>query len=133
MILPFLVACSTHHAIMGQVIDRNGEPIERAIVALSPGDVEMVTDESGKFIIDYLRDEEGSRVKLSRRTDYAIEFFKVGYHPTKSDFYFKNGELMLEPVALTEDTIKVDNSNVDIDPDKYPDRAQDAGGSYEGE
>jgi hypothetical protein len=133
VILAFFWACSVKHAISGQVVDRNGEAIERANVALSPGGVEIVTDDDGRFTIDYLRDDEGSRVKLSRRTDYVIDYFKVGYHPQSAKFYFKKGELLLEPVTLTEDSIRVDTSTVDIDPGKYPDRAQDAGGSYEGE
>lgn len=129
----WLLACAVKHSISGQVMDRNGEPVERANVALSPGGVEIVTDDSGRFVIDYLRDDEGSRVKLARRTEYQAEFFKVGYHAETTSFYFKRGEMVLEPVTLTEDTIRVDNSTVDIDPERYPDRAQDAGGSYEGE
>ncbi len=128
-----LLACAVKHSISGQVLDRNGEPVERANVALAPGGVEIVTDDSGHFLIDYLRDDEGTRVKLSRRTEYQAEIFKVGFHAETTSFFFKRGELVLEPVTLTEDTIRVDTSSVDIDPDKYPDRAQDAGGSYEGE
>lgn len=133
MILSFLLACATHHVISGQVVDRNGKPVERANVALLPGNVEIITDDDGKFAIDYLRDTEGTRIKLSRRTDYTAEFFKVGFHPQQQAFYYKNGELILEPVTLLEDTVRVETSTVDIDPAKFPDRQQAAGGSYEGE
>lgn len=133
MTLLLLFACATHHVISGQVVDRNGQPVERANVALAPGNVEIITDDNGHFAIDYLRDAEGSRTKLSRRTDYTVEFFKVGFHPEKQAFYYKRGEFVLEPVTLTEDTVRVETATVDIDPAKFPDRQQAAGGSYEGE
>ncbi len=125
--------CAKHHAILGQVIDRNGKPIGRANVALAPGNVEIITDDDGRFMIDYLRDAEGTRVKLGRRTDYKVEYFKVGYHPSEAAFYYKNGELVLDPVTLTEDTIHVSEAGGQFDPATAPDRGQDGGGSYEGE
>ena len=125
--------CARHHAILGQVVDRNGKAIGRANVALTPGNVDLITDDDGRFMIDYLRDAEGMRVKLGERSEYTAEFFKVGYHPEKSTFYFKNGELTLAPVSLTEDTVRVSASEEPFDPGTSPDRGQDAGGSYEGE
>jgi hypothetical protein len=129
----WLLACAPHHAILGQVVDRNGKPVERANVALTPGNVEIITDDDGRFVIDYARDDEGTRTRLARRTEYSIEYFKVGYHPEKATFYFKKGELVLEPVTLVADSVKVDVSAVDIDPANFPDRQSAAGGSYEGE
>ena len=41
-----------------------GEPLPRAVVSLVPGNVELVTDRDGRFVIDYLRDQSGERVKL---------------------------------------------------------------------
>jgi hypothetical protein len=119
--------------IYGAVVDRNGEPVARVNVKLTPGNVEIITDETGKFVIDYLRDDEGNRIKLTKKTDYAIEYFKVGFHPETAEFYFKRGELFLDPATLKEDTIAVKTSSDNIDPGQYPDRAQSAGGSYEGE
>lgn len=120
-------------AIYGTVVDRNGETLARVNVKMVPGNVEIVTDENGNFKIDYWRDEEGNRIKLVKRTDYEIEYFKLGYHPEKQSFYFKRGELFLEPVTLKEDTIAVKTSTDNIDPGLYPDRSQTGGGSYEGE
>lgn len=119
--------------IYGSVVDRNGEAVARVNVKLSPGNVELITDETGKFSIDYLRDEEGNRIKLTKKTDYEVEFFKVGFHPETMKFYFKRGELFLEPTTLKPDTVSVKASQDNIDPGQYPDRAQSAGGSYEGE
>jgi hypothetical protein len=34
-----LLACAAHRAITGSVLDRNGQPIERAIVSVKPGGV----------------------------------------------------------------------------------------------
>ena len=96
-----LAGCTTHHAIMGQVVDRNGKPIGRANVTLVPGNVELITDDDGRFTIDYLRDAEGTRTRLTRRSEYVVEYFKVGYHVEKGSFYFKNGELQLDAVTLS--------------------------------
>lgn len=119
--------------LIGSVVDRNGEALARVNVKLSPGNVEIITDDSGTFSIDYLRDEEGERVKLAKRTTYEFEFFKVGYQPEKASVEFKRGELLMEPVTLKEDTISVKASSDNIDPGLYPDRGQSSGGSYEGE
>ncbi|MDP6932975.1 MAG: carboxypeptidase-like regulatory domain-containing protein [Myxococcota bacterium] len=133
LLLGFTTSCAFHHSIQGTVLDRNGEPVERVIVSLDPGGVELVTDEQGNFLVDYLRDSEGNRVKLARRTDYTVEAFKVGYHLTSQNFYYKRGELTLEILTLNEDTIRIDPSDVDFDPASYPDRTHSAGSSYEGE
>jgi hypothetical protein len=119
--------------LFGTVVNRNGEALARVNVKLSPGNVEIITDDTGKFTIDYLRDAEGNRVKLSKKTTYEFEYFKVGYAPQKVSVDFKRGELILEPITLQEDTISVKASNDNIDPGLYPDRAQNSGGSYEGE
>lgn len=121
------------HSISGTVVDRNGEPVERVNVALSPGNVEIITDETGRFLIDYLRDDEGNRVKLQKRTEYTVTFFKVGFHEQKQTFAYKRGELVLETVTLEEETIKVDPSRDNIDPAALTNRQQETGGSYEGE
>jgi len=127
-----LSACGPH-IIHGQVIDRNGDPIPRAIVGLKPGNVEIVTDGEGRFMVDYLRDDEGERVKLKRRTDYGMEIFKPGYHVLLQDFYFKRGELYMEPVVLKEDSIRVIGSEELFNPNEHRDRTHSAGQSLEGE
>lgn len=127
------VAWAKKPAIFGSVVDRNGDSIAMVNVSMRPGEVEIVSDAKGEFMIDYWRDEEGNRIKFQKRTEYTIEYFKVGYHPEKQTFYFKRGELFLEPVVLKEETIGVKASSDNIDPGLYPDRAQSGGGSYEGE
>ncbi|MFZ5475508.1 MAG: carboxypeptidase-like regulatory domain-containing protein [Myxococcota bacterium] len=133
LLAPFPALAGSKHAITGTVIDRNGEPLERVNVALAPGNVEIITDETGKFLVDYLRDEEGNRVKLAKRTEYTVSFFKVGFHEEKQTFFYKRGAFVLEPITLKEDTIRVDPSTDNIDPAQFPDRQQSSGGSYEGE
>jgi hypothetical protein len=125
-------ACGPHF-IQGQVIDRNGEPVARAIVGLQPGNVEIVTDGDGAFMVDYLRDETGERVKLKRRTDYAIEIFKPGFHVLGQDFYYKRGELVMEAFVLKEDSIRVIGNEEIYDPSEHRDRTHSAGQSLEGE
>jgi hypothetical protein len=130
---PAAALAASRHYIQGTVVDRNGAPVARVNVSLVPGNVEIITDETGKFTIDYLRDEAGNRVKLAKRTSYEIDYFKVGYHPEKVSVEYKRGALVLEAVTLKEDSIRVDDSNDNIDPAAFPDRQQTGGGSYEGE
>ena len=131
--LTLTAGCANKRVIQGQVVDRNGQPMDRVIISLDPGGVELVTDSAGAFSIDYLRDEEGERVKLSKKTDYTLEAFRTGYHVERMDFYFKRGELILEPVTMKEDTIQLRASQDDIDPPRFPDRTHSAGTAYEGE
>ncbi len=120
--------------ISGTVLDRNGNPIERANVRVAPGEVEQITDASGYFMIDYYRDEMGEIGRLKPRTEYRFEVFKAGYHLYTSDaVYYKRGEFLLEPITLKEDTIRVMGNDSNIDPELYPDRTHSAGASYEGE
>jgi hypothetical protein len=128
-----LTAVAKGHAIIGQVIDRNGKPVERVNVALSPGNVEIITDNSGGFRIDYLRDAEGNRIKLSKKTEYVLTFFRVGYNEESIRFSYKRGELILEPLTLQEDSIRVEYMPENIDPSRFNDQTQGSGGSYEGE
>lgn len=133
LILLLLGGCATKRQIAGQVVDRNGEGLARVNVRLEPGNVEIITDDEGRFLVDYLRDEEGNRIKLKRKSAYTVSLFKVGYHEATSEVNYLRGELVIEPIALTEDTVRVSNSDDDIDPARFTDRAQNAGGSYEGE
>lgn len=133
LLLSPAAAFAKGHAIAGAVVDRNGKPVERVNVALTPGNVELVTDQDGAFRFDYLRDEAGNRVKLARKTEYTVSYFKVGYHEERVVFQYKRGELILEPVTLKEEIIHVQDPADNIDPGQFPDKAQNSGGSYEGE
>lgn len=125
--------CAGKRVIYGSVVDRNGQPMDRVIVSLDPGGVELITDSEGNFMIDYLRDDEGQRVKLAKKTEYTLEAFRTGYHVSRIDFYFKRGELILDPITMQEDTIELRPSDDDIDPARFPDRSHSAGTNYEGE
>lgn len=129
----FLNGCAGKHAITGAVVDRNGKPVPRAIVSLEPGGVEMITDREGGFVIDYLRDPEGRRIPLARRTTYTLEVLKPGFHTASQTVAFRRGQLMLEELTLLEDTIEVGASEGDLDPGRYRDRAHSDGSNYEGE
>jgi hypothetical protein len=131
-ILATLSGCGPH-IINGAVLDRNGFPVERAIVSLSPGNVEIVTDGHGEFSIDYLRDDVGERIRLDWRNDYEVEVFKAGYHVLRQTFYYKWGELLLDPIIISEDTIRVSGSDAAYDPAEHGDRTHSAGQSLEGE
>lgn len=120
-------------AITGQVLDRNGEPIARAVVTLAPGDVQLITDGEGKFLIDYVRTPDGARAKLTRKVDYVLEVFKPGFNVEKRKFYYKAGTVVIEAITLKEDTIEVDGDGENIDPGLFSDRTHGAGATYEGQ
>ncbi len=120
-------------AIHGTVTDRTGQPMSRVNVRVVPGNVEIVTDDQGKFTIDYLRDAAGNRTHLTRRTTYTFEMYKLGFQLAKADVDYKHGELELDPVALAPDTISVRASATDVDPANAADTNAQGGGSYEGE
>ena len=128
-----LAGCASKRMITGQVVDRNGEPMDRVIVSVQPGNIELVTDSDGRFTIDYLRDDDGERTKLSARQEYALEAFRAGYHVHDLTFYYARGAHDLEPVTLTEDTIRLAPSEADIDPARFPEQSQSTGSTYEGE
>lgn len=134
MIWPLLLlGCASKRAIHGQIVDRNGEPMDRVIVSLQPGNIELVTDSEGRFVIDYLRDEAGGRINLSAREAYVLEVFRAGYHVHEQPFFYSRGSFELEPLTLTEDTIRIGPSEADIDPARFPDRTSSSGSAYEGE
>lgn len=119
-------------AINGQVTDRNGQPMERVNVRVVPGNVEIVTDDAGRFTIDYLRDAEGNRIRLAKKTLYTFEVYKLGYQLARVELDYKSGEVDVDAVTLNPDTITVRTSVTDVDPANGTD-ANTGGGSYEGE
>lgn len=128
-----LGACAPKKAILGTVQDRNGKPVPRAIVSLDPGNVELVTSSEGTFTIDYQRDPEGRRLPLETRTSYTVQVLKPGFHASSQKIYFKRGTLTMDTITLLEDTIDVGAAEGELDPARFPDRAQSEGSTYEGE
>lgn len=129
----FTTACLAKHQITGQILDRNGKPLPRAVVSLTPGNVSMVTDTQGNFVIDYLRDEGGDRTRLSTRTEYTFEVAKVGFHTFKQPLVYKRGSFMVEPVMMIEHTIDITDLPENLDPGLYTSPTQSAGATYEGQ
>ena len=121
------------NTIAGIVADRNGLPIARTLITIAPGNMQIITDEEGRFLLDYLRDEQGKRTKLKKKTNYSIEAFKVGYHIERKTFFYKRGEVALDAIMLIEDTIEVDDDGRMIDPTLYAKPTQSTGANYEGE
>lgn len=126
-------AWGAKHSIAGRVVDRNGEPMSRAIVSLSPGNVELVTDRDGRFLVDYLRDEAGERVKMQKKIEYALTVFKPGYHDFAVTVPYRRGPLEVETVTMIEETIAVEDFPENLDPALYSRPAQSAGATYEGQ
>lgn len=126
-------AFAGRHYIEGQVVDRNGEPVDRAIVSLDPGFVELVTDREGRFLIDYLRREDGQRAKMAKKTVYTLEIYKPGFHLHSLTIDYRKGPLALEVSTLVEDSVELREDDTPLDPSLYTDRADSTGVSYEGQ
>jgi hypothetical protein len=126
-------AHAANQGIAGRVVDRNGEPVTRAIVSLTPGNVELVTDREGRFTIDYLRDPSGERKKLEKKTAYTLVVFKPGYHDFSIPVEYRRGALEIEAVTMIEETINVQDFPENLDPELYSRATQSSGATYEGD
>ena len=124
--------CAARHAIVGKVVDRNGDPMGRVIVSVDPGGVELLTDNAGEFAVDYLRDDDGDRVRLKRRTQYTVETFRTGYQTVRTEVDYRRGELQLAAIVMPEDTIRVAPGSPVVDPATV-ERPTSTGATYEGE
>ena len=133
VIVTALPAQAGRHSIQGQVLDRNGVAVNQAIITLKPGNVQLVSDAEGRFLIDYLRDENGERTKLDKRTNYVVEIFKPGFHIKTRDFYFKRGAVLLEHLTLLEETLRVKDDERNLDPEIFHDPTHSSGANYEGQ
>ena len=134
-----LQAQAADHHISGLVIDRNGNPVGQAMITLTHQDedealdVQLVTDREGRFLVDYLRNNEGEREKLDKKADYAVEVYKPGYHTQTVAFYYKKGIYQVQTVMLTEETVSVQDDDADLDPAEYDRPTQSSGATYEGQ
>jgi hypothetical protein len=126
-------ALAAKHYFEGKVVDRNGKPLDRAMVSVKPGDVQLVTDREGRFLIDYLRDDSGDRVKLKKKTTYTVEVFKPGFHMKSVSLEYKRGAVILEPLTLVEETIEVRDDGKELDPALYRTETNSSGANYEGQ
>jgi hypothetical protein len=145
-VLPWLIlsvflpvsASAAKHAIVGQIVDRNGAPVDKAIITLRPSlerplTAQLVTDREGRFLIDYLRNENGERAKLARKVEYTLEVYKPGYHVNRSSFSYRKGEHVLDVLRLTEDTITIRDDEAELDPEQYEQQTHSSGANYEGQ
>ncbi|MEZ4238143.1 MAG: carboxypeptidase-like regulatory domain-containing protein [Myxococcota bacterium] len=126
-------AHAANHGIAGLVVDRNGAPVSEAIVSLTPGNVELVTDREGRFLIDYLRDPSGERRKLDKKTAYTLEVFKPGYHDFTLPVEYRRGSMELDAVTMIEETVNVQDMPENLDPRLYDRATRGAGATYEGD
>ena len=126
-------AMAGKHIISGTILDRNGEPVDRVTISLMPGNVQLVTDREGHFHIDYLRDDQGERIRLAKRTDYQLEIFKPGYHSQTYNFYYNKGLQELDRFTVIEDTIQVQDHGENLDPTLHAQPTNTSGATYEGQ
>lgn len=121
-----------HAAIIGTVVDRNGAPVPRASVTMAPGDVNLVTDDQGRFEIEYVHDDE-RRVRVQGHRDYTVEVFKPGFHVLTKDFFYGRGAFDFGQVELVEDTIEVRQMELELDAALFANPTHAAGANYEGQ
>ena len=134
LVLASAQACAIHHRLMGQVVDRNGQPVPRASITLTPGDVALVTDQDGRFLIDYIRTgEDARRVPVPGHRDYTVELFKPGFHVKTFDFFYARGLHDFGRIEMTEETIEVRQDELDLDVGLYSTPTHAAGANYEGQ
>lgn len=136
--LPAVLATSPdahagRHHVTGQVVDRNNKPVDRALLSLEPGNVELVTDREGQFLIDYLRDASGKRVRFSKKTTYTLDIFRPGYHLRSVTIDYTRGPLDMGTLVLTEETIQVREDEIEAPLDLRDDPTHGAGATYEGQ
>lgn len=129
----WLAACGPKPGITGHVVDRNGAGMSRAIVSLAPGNVELVTDRDGNFVVDYLRAADGDRKKLRRHTEYVLEVFKPGYHVYAVHLPYRRGVLTVDTVTMIEETVDLADLPENLDPALYKTQTQSSGANYEGQ
>ncbi len=124
--------CAARGQILGSVVDSNGAPVPRAEITLAPGGVSLYTDQAGRFAIDHLI-EADRPVRVTPRTDYALEVFKPGYHTQTASFRYERGAVELSAVRLVEDTLEVlpDTLRLEVGLQQRPTQA--AGATYEGQ
>lgn len=125
--------CASTRAISGTVTNHTGEPLDRAIVRLEPGGVELVTDRQGRFYIDYLRDDEDERVKLNKRQDYVLDVFKPGYSIEEHGFFYNAGEQDLGTIALIPEVLRVQDDGQNLIPTLEAEPTAVGGATYEGQ
>ncbi|MEO0602493.1 MAG: carboxypeptidase-like regulatory domain-containing protein [Myxococcota bacterium] len=127
------------HAIVGTVVDRNGDPVPRAVVSVTVTakkqasyNVSLMTDRRGTYRVDYLRpDGAERRIKLQKRAEYEIEVFKPGFHLHDAGVYFRKGEMTVAPITLVEETIAVQDLPENLDPGANSDAATSTGATFE--
>ncbi|MEN0061550.1 MAG: carboxypeptidase-like regulatory domain-containing protein [Myxococcota bacterium] len=133
------MAFAGKHAIVGTVVDRNGDPVPRAVISVNVTskkqasfNVALMTDRRGTFRVDYLRPEESERrIKLAKRAEYDIEVFKPGFHLHDTSVYFRKGEVVVAPITLVEETIAIQDLPENLDPAANADAATSTGATFE--
>jgi hypothetical protein len=133
LLLAAPAASAAKHQIAGKVVDQNGKSVTNVVVSVEPGNLQIATGADGAFLVDYLRDEGGERVKVTRKTDYAFEFFKAGFHTVQIKVRFVKGTVTMDPVALVPVALDVVDLGGNIDPALYDQSKAAEGATYEGQ
>ncbi len=128
-----LSACGSKRIITGVVTDSGGQPLDRAIVSLEPGNVEMVTDRQGQFTIDYLRTDDASRTGIRKRQTYLLDVFKPGFSIQQLEFYYKSGAYSVGPLELIEEVLRVQDDGENLVPSLQAEPTLSGGAAYEGQ
>ena len=133
VILLLGTGCGASRAITGTITDADGRPLDRAIVSMEPGGVQLVTNREGEFVIDYLRDESSDRTALQKKQTYTLDVYKPGFSIQQLDLYYKGGEHIVAPIALSTEQLSVQDDGQNLVPSLELDRTSTGGATYEGQ
>ena len=128
-----LSACGGKRIISGMVTDSTGAPLDNAIIRLDPGNVELVTDRQGQFVIDYLRTDNASRIGISKRQTYVLDVFKPGFSIEQREFYYKSGQHLVGEIPLTAEVLRVQDDGENLVPSLQAEPTNTGGTTYEGQ
>jgi len=128
-----LAGCASRRSVSGAVVDRNGAPVPRAIVALAPGTAEVLTDDAGRYTFLYARDAAGERVPLRPRSAYTVAVVRPGFHLAEVEARYARGRVELPPITLIPETLRVDAGALGRGALGPAGAAGSAGATHEGE
>lgn len=140
LVSPFLLAgclvlsaCGGKRVITGMVTDASGQPLDNAIIRLEPGNIELVTDRQGQFVIEYLRTDDASRTGIAKRQTYVLDVFKPGFSIEQREFYYKSGAHLVGAIPLTPEVLRVQDDGENLVPSLQAEPTNTGGATYEGQ
>ncbi|MFN3201921.1 MAG: hypothetical protein ACE366_26180 [Bradymonadia bacterium] len=110
-----LVGCGSQRAIIGQLVDEQGDPIKGIEVKTQPATDFVKTTRLGVFNINRRVMENGGFEGLEDTT-YTIVINAIGYEPLKLPVTVEGGEVNLGPHTLKSRALNITETPPDVTP-----------------